>query len=839
MATTSKLTANEVANSVNIANNTSKLYVKLTATTTGESHNNNTITSTVKVNGTTYKPTHKLPKATTTTIYENTFTITHNSDGNKTVDISYSIPTGISAGTLTGSTSVKLSKIPRYATSVQSLNSKTETSIKMNWSSDSTIDYLWYSKDNGSTWVAVGSVSAKSGTYNITGLSPNTAYKIKTRVRSKDSQLTTDSSVLSISTYDYPYCSETPDFIAGDELTIKLYNPLGRLVTVNFIGANGESLSTDETTGTSVTGYNSETFIDKLYNSLPNDTMGIYQIKVTYESSVKTTTNDNTYYIEPNTCRPSFSNFSYKDTNNGVTTVTGNDQVLVKGLSTLQVTIKSADKMTTQKGATPTRYIASIEGVSKNVNYSESDVTLDIGTVDGAGTKRLIVTAYDSRRNHVEAYKDITVLDYAKPVINLAVARLNNFEDETVLSINGTYSSLLVNNVEKNAIAMVQYRYKESDTNNWTEWVTAKTTVTNNKFTCNDIAISLDKTKAFDIEARVIDKLDENTATGTVDVGEAILFISSNKKQCYINGKQVMTGLAQDVNRTDLNDYQNEFLAGYGHNLSNTPTSDLNLGHLITVPRHDEEGYTMQLFSPYTTNDVYVRKCEAGEWGDWVAISTGIQNGDMNYKTVIGQTEDNSQYLETNGETGLGYRLLSHDYGFTRQVNDGNGWVDVTTAGTLGVNKKNQLGLNDAGNLYLRGELDDGTQYQLNAHADYLRFQKYENGAWTNIWQIFEASWGSNGYIKFANGFCIQWKYASVTAGGTAWGNVYYSDHSMGNWAIAFTNIYYAKAGGNSLNYWVTENGWTTTSAGTVRCFRPNSSTATNGIRILGIGRWK
>ena len=101
----------------------------------------------------------------------------------------------------TASGSFDLPTIPRYATCQQSLASKTETSITMNWSSDNTIDRVWYSKDGGTTWTLVGDVNATSGSYTISGLTANTTYSIKTRVRRKDSQLTTDSTATSVKTY--------------------------------------------------------------------------------------------------------------------------------------------------------------------------------------------------------------------------------------------------------------------------------------------------------------------------------------------------------------------------------------------------------------------------------------------------------------------------------------------------------------------------------------------------------------------------------------------------------------------------------------------------------------
>ena len=523
----------------------------------------------------------------------------------------------------TGEGTWELPDIPRYATSKQTLSSKTETSITMNWSSDSTVDYIWYSTNNGSNWTGINVTDGKSGSYTISGLTANTTYKVKTRVRRKDSQLTTDSSALSVTTYDIPYCTDTPNFTVGDELTLKLYNPLSRLVDVSFIGANGEILSTDSTAMTTVTGYNSETFKAKLYNSIPNASSGKYKIKVDWGSYTWTTDKGNTYSVNASECTPEFNDFTYKDSNTDVTDITGNDQVLIKGFSNLQVAISSANKMVAKNNASPSKYIATIDTLNEGKDYSESDLTLDVGTVVNAGTKRLTVTAYDTRTIPKAVYKDIVVLDYVKPVINLEVLRLNNFEAQTTLKINGGYTPVVVDSVDKNAITNVSYRYREQG-GEWSEWVTVKTTVTNNNFTCNDTIISLDNTKAFDIEAKVIDKFSDNVASGTIDVGEAIFFISSNKKQCYINGKQVMTGLAQDVNRTDLNEYTSEFVAGYGHNLTNAPSDSLNLGHFMSIPRHDAEGFVTQLFSPYTTDDLYIRKCNEGAWGNWKSIADMI-----------------------------------------------------------------------------------------------------------------------------------------------------------------------------------------------------------------------
>ncbi|MBQ0088125.1 MAG: hypothetical protein KBT27_02195 [Prevotellaceae bacterium] len=106
----------EVAGSVSIANNTSQVRYWMTVTTDGSSHNYDPITTTYYIDGVRYTSTVTLPYDTTTTIFDKTVTITHNADGSRTVSASSSCPTDISAGTITDSRSVTLTKIPRGAT---------------------------------------------------------------------------------------------------------------------------------------------------------------------------------------------------------------------------------------------------------------------------------------------------------------------------------------------------------------------------------------------------------------------------------------------------------------------------------------------------------------------------------------------------------------------------------------------------------------------------------------------------------------------------------------------------------------------------------------------------
>lgn len=109
-------------NSQNIANNKSNITVRVQITTTGESYNGYSKPGTCTINGTSYNFSHNIPYQATVTIFEKTLDVTHDNQGEKTVYASFSFHTGISAGTITGSTSKKLTTIPR--TSEVSLSKK-------------------------------------------------------------------------------------------------------------------------------------------------------------------------------------------------------------------------------------------------------------------------------------------------------------------------------------------------------------------------------------------------------------------------------------------------------------------------------------------------------------------------------------------------------------------------------------------------------------------------------------------------------------------------------------------------------------------------------------------
>lgn len=164
--------------SQSIANNTSSVKLRLQARSISSSYKTYGYNQTTTIDGTSLSAKAFDMRDTNTwqTFGERTITVTHNSNGSYSSSKSGSFTTTASSGysLKSGSASVTVAPatIPRYATSNQSLNSVSATSITMNWSSDSTIDYIWASINNGSSWFEISAVNATSGTYTISGLNP-------------------------------------------------------------------------------------------------------------------------------------------------------------------------------------------------------------------------------------------------------------------------------------------------------------------------------------------------------------------------------------------------------------------------------------------------------------------------------------------------------------------------------------------------------------------------------------------------------------------------------------------------------------------------------------------
>lgn len=504
------LTVKETATST--ANNTSTLSISLVLKRPSSISSSATKTASCTINGTKYTWSGTIGGSGDKTLISKTQTVTHNTDGTKSISIAASIDLditwgGVSIGTISGSGTMTLTKIPRYATVTQSLAARTETTISMNWTSDSTIDYIWYSTNNGSSWVGINITDGKTGSYTISGRAANTTYQIKTRVRRKDSQLTTDSSALSVTTYAYPYCNSTPNFTIGNKFTIGLYNPLKRSVTVNILGADNSQCTNDTTTGTSVTGFAGTTVVNNFYASIPNAKSGTYKVKVTYGSNVSTV-NGGTYSINQNICLPSISTVTYQDTNSTTTAITDNNQQIISNQSKVKFT---ATGLSAINSASISTCKLSLNGNTYNMTISGTTATVSNLTIDSGSNLNGTVTLTDSRGLTATKNVTVTMLDWVLPTAIISLQRQNNFYSETDINVNADYSSI----DSKNTIT-IKVRYKKTTNSTWSTYQTLQDGVTS--------TLNLDNLYEWNVQIVVTDLFGSTTYNLTVGIGLPIIY---------------------------------------------------------------------------------------------------------------------------------------------------------------------------------------------------------------------------------------------------------------------------------------------------------------------------
>ena len=426
---------------------------------------------------------------------------------------------------VTVSVTATLAAIPRYLNIVTlEITNKTEHSIVVKWATSEPRNSTYFSFDNGATWIGSATYNEtlasdnKSGSFDILDLTANTTYNLKVRFKRADTNLWTESNIMPFTTYNYPHCTSSPDFTIGDALTLDFYNPLGRNISVfGYAKSDGREIFTGNTNGTRLVGFNDSDSVKWQYVSIPNSKDGQYKVVVVYNDTPMTRDAGNVYRIRGNEA-PTINGFGYTEGNDDIFAITGNRQHIVQNKSKLLATLIPA---------TPQYWAGSIVKyvVECNGKLAEGSTAnnYDLGTIDSANNVELKLTVTDSRGLSTTSSITVTMLEHSDPKVNVTLQRLNNYEDETYLTVDGSISS--VNG--KNAMT-IQYRYKVSGGS----YPNSFSTIGDN----SKQTLSLDKNQSYIFQIVVTDafgaKYDKEHVLGK---GVFPLFIDTAKNSVGVN----------------------------------------------------------------------------------------------------------------------------------------------------------------------------------------------------------------------------------------------------------------------------------------------------------------
>ncbi len=517
--------------------------------------------------------------------------IIHNDDGTKTIRVTFNYSPNSGASYLPQSSkltadAVALTSIPRYAT----INSFTvaqrdETSFTFSFTANAICDYIWYSTNNGNNWTGLDITDGTSATFNVTGLSANTSYNCKLRVRRKDSQLNTDSSVVAKSTYDYPKVAYvgSSELTIGNEQTLTIYNPLGRNITIkmNKTNVSGTQLysGTSSTAGQSVL-FKFTPNATTMYNSIPNDASASCVYSVVYSNiSTKTTTGNYTYKIKGNEY-PTFADANWSYSAN-LTSLTNDNQVAIDNQSTITVTIDNV--ATSSYGANIDKY--AIKWGTGETKYIQAGSTST--TVTGNGNS-LIVTVYDKRGLPKETIKTINNISYINISINndINTERTNGVEAGTKLNLSGTFYNAKFGT---NGVQNTLYSAKYYVSTNGTTWSSAypsgdamknAITVNGNNFALDDFDIHANGSSGgFTIGTRYYVKVEIKDAQGLLSMATATTTVTDGK-------------IGRDVYQDSNGDYHTGINGLADSNYNEKVYGDFNATNDINASNHlKEKGY--------------------------------------------------------------------------------------------------------------------------------------------------------------------------------------------------------------------------------------------------------
>lgn len=411
------------------------------------------------------------------------------------------------------------------------------------------------------------------------------------------------------------------DFTDEQNPIIQYSNPAGdsvdTLQACISLSEDGEDIKYRDIskTGTSYT-FN---LTDEERNLLRNLTKNVKNASVYF--IIKTVIGESEYYsiaekvITIVNANPLFTvnNVSYKDINNETVAITEDNQKIVQNKSELQVIYTAAIAL---KGAEITDYKFILNEIIQN--SADEGGSINFGTINSANNIELTVIVTDSRGNETTVTKNITILSHNNPNAIVTLQRLNNYEDETYLTVDASISSI----DSKNTMS-IQYRYKVSG-GTYNSFVTIED---NEKQ-----ILSLDKNNMYIFNIVVTDALgaryDKEHALGK---GVFPFFIDTVKSSVGINNfpnKEFsfevfcqMLINSGEIKDNDLNNATNEGEYIIDGIYTNSPSIATILGKLIVKCNEQSSLVFQQLLLFNGSNGKILMRCKfENNWTNWVTI---------------------------------------------------------------------------------------------------------------------------------------------------------------------------------------------------------------------------
>ena len=330
---------------------------------------------------------------------------------------------------------------------------------------------------------------------------------------------------------------------------------------------------------------------------------------------------------------PTFSNFEFEDVNPTTLALTGNNQNIIQGYSSVKATIPVNYIATANKSATMSKYSFTCSDVQRDITYSSDSSTNN--TIENVKSGVFNVYAIDSRNNSTLVTKNANqTISYNSLVKgNISIARQNGVAEETTLTINGTIDLKDFGQVV-NSIQESKYRYKTTDSSTWSNYKNITVSVDNdgnisfNDLIQGDTADGFDIGNSYNIEVLISDEL--SSVTFTANLGSGVPNIALHKQGVSIMSK---------YNTTEGGALQIE-----GKNIFKYSTSEVKTGYKWI----DGKPIYRKIFTGNMTNTtnswVNLQQCNLTNADSILDIKGTITNTSSDKRVLLINSFENSSY---------------------------------------------------------------------------------------------------------------------------------------------------------------------------------------------------
>lgn len=279
---------------------------------------------------------------------------------------------------------------------------------------------------------------------------------------------------------------------------------------------------------------------------------------------------------------------TYTDLSAEATNVTGSNQIALQSKSNIRVTIP-ANFATGQGYSTIKTVQASLGGATRTANYNASGFNIDIGAPNEGTASSLVVTVLDGRGFSTSWTKTVQVYPYSNPDVNYTVARRNNFEVDTELTVSSSWSPVTISGVNKNAITAVTYATKRAGTDTWGSETPVTFSTDGTKVIVPTTVVQIPNEYSWNFRLTIKDKFGSFTKEANIPSGKPIMFIDAVRESVGF-GTLTGTGESRNLNgviEIEANRYHSTGKTGI--QMNNSDISGLN-GIFFSNDKMDGDG---------------------------------------------------------------------------------------------------------------------------------------------------------------------------------------------------------------------------------------------------------